>query len=93
MPTWVAAIAFISANLGAQEVIGMGASGAKYGLITCHFYWLAVPAMVFAGLCMMPFYYGSRARSVPEYLRLRSERDQLRHYDYLFLGRLDVRHG
>jgi SSS family solute:Na+ symporter len=71
MPTWVAAIAFISANLGAQEVIGMGASGAKYGLITCHFYWLAVPAMVFAGLCMMPFYYGSRARSVPEYLRLR----------------------
>ena len=71
MPTWVAAIAFISANLGAQEVIGMGASGAKYGLETCHFYWLAVPAMIFAGLYMMPFYYGSRARSVPEYLRLR----------------------
>jgi SSS family solute:Na+ symporter len=71
MPTWIAAIAFISANLGAQEVIGMGASGAKYGLATCHFYWLAVPAMVFAGLYMMPFYYGSRARSVPEYLRLR----------------------
>ena len=71
MPTWIAAIAFLSANLGAQEVIGMGASGAKYGLATCHFYWLAVPAMVFAGLYMMPFYYGSRARSVPEYLRLR----------------------
>ena len=71
MPTWVAAIAFLSANLGAQEVIGMGASGAKYGLATCHFYWLAVPAMVFAGIFMMPFYYGSRARSVPEYLRLR----------------------
>ncbi len=71
IPTWIAAIAFISANLGAQEVIGMGASGAKYGLATCHFYWLAVPAMVFAGLYMMPFYYGSRARSVPEYLRLR----------------------
>lgn len=71
MPTWVAAIAFISANLGAQEVIGMGASGAKYGLPTAHFYWLAVPAMVFVGLMMMPFYYGSRARSVPEYLRLR----------------------
>jgi SSS family solute:Na+ symporter len=71
MPTWVAGIAFISANLGAQEVIGMGASGAKYGLATCHFYWLAVPAMVFLGLMMMPFYYGSRARSVPEYLRLR----------------------
>jgi SSS family solute:Na+ symporter len=71
MPTWIAAIAFISANLGAQEVIGMGASGAKYGVATCHFYWLAVPAMVFVGLYMMPFYYGSRARSVPEYLRLR----------------------
>ncbi len=71
IPTWIAAIAFLSANLGAQEVIGMGASGAKYGLATCHFYWLAVPAMVFAGLYMMPFYYGSRARSVPEYLRLR----------------------
>lgn len=71
MPTWVAALAFISANLGAQEVIGMGASGAKYGLATCDFYWLAVPAMAFVGLYMMPFYYGSRARSVPEYLRLR----------------------
>ena len=71
MPTWVAGLAFISANLGAQEVIGMGASGAKYGLATCHFYWLAVPAMVFVGLFMMPFYYGSKARSVPEYLRLR----------------------
>lgn len=70
-PTWVAALAFISANLGAQEVIGMGASGAKYGVPTCEFYWLAVPAMVFVGLFMMPFYYGSRARSVPEYLRLR----------------------
>lgn len=71
MPTWVAGLAFISANLGAQEVIGMGASGAKYGIATCHFYWLAVPAMVFVGLMMMPFYYGSRAHSVPEYLRLR----------------------
>lgn len=71
IPTWVASLAFISANLGAQEVIGMGASGAKYGLATCDFYWLAVPAMVFVGLYMMPFYYGSRARSVPEYLRLR----------------------
>lgn len=71
MPTWVAGLAFISANLGAQEVIGMGASGAKYGIATCHFYWLAVPAMVFVGLMMMPFYYGSKAHSVPEYLRLR----------------------
>jgi SSS family solute:Na+ symporter len=71
MPTWVAGLAFISANLGAQEVIGMGASGAKYGMATCHFYWMAIPAMIFVGLFMMPFYYGSKARSVPEYLRLR----------------------
>ena len=72
IPSWVAGLAFISANLGAQEVIGMGASGAKYGISTAHFYWIgAIPAMVFVGLFMMPFYYGSRARSVPEYLKLR----------------------
>src|SRR5882762_5767728 len=72
IPAWVTGLAFLSANLGAQEVIGMGASGAKYGIATSHFYWIgAIPAMVFVGLFMMPFYYGSRARSVPEYLRLR----------------------
>ena len=72
LPAWVCGLAFLSANLGAQEVIGMGASGAKYGMATSHFYWIgAIPAMVFVGLFMMPFYYGSRARSVPEYLRLR----------------------
>src|SRR3954466_7112274 len=72
IPAWVAGLAFMSANLGAQEVIGMGASGAKYGIATSHFYWIgAIPAMVFVGLFMMPFYYGSRAHSVPEYLRLR----------------------
>jgi SSS family solute:Na+ symporter len=72
IPAWVAGLAFLSANLGAQEVIGMGASGAKYGISTAHFYWVgAIPAMVFVGLFMMPFYYGSRARSVPEYLKLR----------------------
>jgi SSS family solute:Na+ symporter len=72
MPAWVAGLAFMSANLGAQEVIGMAASGAKYGMATSHFYWVgAIPAMVFLGVFMMPFYYGSRARSVPEYLRLR----------------------
>jgi SSS family solute:Na+ symporter len=72
LPPWITGLAFISANLGAQEVIGMGASGAKYGISTSHFYWVgAIPAMVFVGLFMMPFYYGSRARSVPEYLRLR----------------------
>jgi SSS family solute:Na+ symporter len=72
IPAWITGLAFISANLGAQEVIGMGASGAKYGIATSHFYWIgAIPAMLFVGLFMMPFYYGSRARSVPEYLRLR----------------------
>src|SRR5919201_2151778 len=72
VPSWITGLAFVSANLGAQEVIGMGASGAKYGIGTSHFYWVgAIPAMVFVGLFMMPFYYGSRARSVPEYLKLR----------------------
>jgi SSS family solute:Na+ symporter len=72
IPAWVAGLAFLSANLGAQEVIGMAASGAKYGMATSHFYWVgAIPAMVFLGVFMMPFYYGSRARSVPEYLKLR----------------------
>ena len=72
IPAWISGLAFLSANLGAQEVIGMAASGAKYGIATSHFYWIgAVPAMVFLGVFMMPFYYGSRARSVPEYLKLR----------------------
>jgi SSS family solute:Na+ symporter len=72
VPVWITSLAFIAANLGAQEVVGMCASGAKYGLMTAHFYWLgAVPAMMFVGVFMMPFYYGSRARSVPEYLKLR----------------------
>jgi SSS family solute:Na+ symporter len=72
IPLWITSLAFISANLGAQEVIGMVASGAKYGIMTVHFYWVgAIFAMVFLGVFMMPFYYGSRARSVPEYLKLR----------------------
>ena len=72
VPTWIASLAFLAANLGAQEVVGMCASGAKYGIMTSHFYWVgAVPAMLFVGVFMMPFYYGSRARSVPEYLKLR----------------------
>src|SRR5437588_12987323 len=72
IPAWITGLAFISANLGAQEVIGMGASGAKYGIMTSHFYWVgAIPAMVFIGIFMMPFYYGSKARSVPEYLKMR----------------------
>jgi SSS family solute:Na+ symporter len=72
IPSWITGLAFISANLGALEVFGMGASGAKYGLMTAHFYLIgAIPAMIFLALFMMPFYYGSKARSVPEYLKLR----------------------
>jgi len=72
IPLWITSLAFISANLGAQEVLGMVASGAKYGIMTVHFYWVgAIFAMVFLGIFMMPFYYGSKARSVPEYLSLR----------------------
>ena len=72
IPAWVAGLAFLSANLGAQEVIGMAASGAKYGIMTSHFYWVgAIPAMIFVAVFIMPFYYGSKARSVPEYLKLR----------------------
>jgi SSS family solute:Na+ symporter len=72
LPAWICGLAFISANLGAQEVIGMGASGAKYGIVISQFYWIgAIPAMIFVGVFMMPFYYGSKARSVPEFLRLR----------------------
>lgn len=72
IPGWITGLAFLSANLGALEVMGMAANGAKYGLLTNHFYWVgAIPAMVFVGVFMMPFYYGSKARSVPEYLKLR----------------------
>jgi SSS family solute:Na+ symporter len=72
IPAWVTGLAFISANLGALELVGMAASGAKYGIATAHFYWLgAIPAMIFLAVFMMPFYYGSKARSVPEYLNMR----------------------
>jgi SSS family solute:Na+ symporter len=75
MPAWVTGLAFISANLGALEIMGMAANGAQYGLMTVHYYWVgAVPAMVFLGIVMMPFYYGSKVRSVPEFLRLRFNR-------------------
>ena len=74
LPAWITGIAYISANLGAIEILGMSASGAQYGISIVHYYWIgAVPAMVFLGIVMMPFYYGSRVRSVPEYL--------LRRYD------------
>ncbi len=72
LPAWITGLAFIAANLGALEILGMAANGAQYGVATVHFYWLgAIPAMVFLGIVMMPFYYGSKVRSVPEYLRRR----------------------
>lgn len=72
LPAWVTGLAFIAANLGAIELIGFTANGAQYGIATVHYYWIgAVPAMVFLGIVMMPFYYGSKARSVPEFLRMR----------------------
>src|SRR4051812_19867510 len=72
LPAWITGLAFIAANLGALEILGMAANGAQYGVATVHFYWIgAVPAMVFLGLVMMPFYYGSKVRSVPEFLRRR----------------------
>lgn len=90
LPPWVTGLAFLSANLGAQEVIGMGASGAKYGIATAHFYWIgAIPAMVFVGLFMMPFYYGSRARSVPEYLKLRFD-EKTRTYNAVSFAAMTV---
>jgi SSS family solute:Na+ symporter len=72
LPAWVTGLAFIAANLGAIELIGMMANGAQYGVATFHYYWIgAIPAMVFLGIVMMPFYYGSKARSVPEFLLMR----------------------
>jgi solute:Na+ symporter, SSS family len=75
LPAWITGLAFIAANLGALEILGMAANGAQYGVATVHFYWIgAVPAMVFLGIVMMPFYYGSKVRSVPEWLRRRYNR-------------------
>ncbi len=72
LPAWITGLAFISANLGAVEIIGMSANGAQYGMPTMHYYWIgAVPAMLFLGVVMMPFYYGSKVRSVPEFMRRR----------------------
>jgi SSS family solute:Na+ symporter len=72
LPAWITGIGFISANIGAVELLGQSASGAKYGVSMVHYFWIgAIPAMVFLGIVMMPFYYGSKVRSVPEYLRLR----------------------
>jgi len=69
---WVAGLAFLSANLGALELLGMTGNTYKYGMYVAHFYWIgAIPAMLFLGIFMMPFYYSSRIKSVPGYLKLR----------------------
>ncbi|MER5599327.1 sodium:solute symporter family protein [Streptomyces sp. NPDC002265] len=75
LPAWITGLAFVSANLAATEILGMAANSAQYGAYTVHWYWIgAIPAMVFLGLVMMPFYYGSKVRSVPEFLLLRFDR-------------------
>jgi solute:Na+ symporter, SSS family len=72
LPGWVTGLAFMAANLGSLEIVGMIAMGAKYGMMTNHWYWTgAIPPMIFLGLFMVQFYYSSNARSVPEYLRKR----------------------
>jgi SSS family solute:Na+ symporter len=69
LPAWITGLAFISANLGAIEIMGMSANGAEFGMPTVHYFWIgAVPAMLFLGIVMMPFYYGSKVRSVPEFM-------------------------
>jgi SSS family solute:Na+ symporter len=69
LPAWVTGLAFISANLGAVEIMGMSANGAQFGLPAVHYFWIgAIPAMLFLGVVMMPFYYGSKVRSVPEFM-------------------------
>ena len=72
MTAWVAGLAFVSANLGSLELLGWAGSAYQYGIMAAHWYWIgAIPAMVFLGLVMMPFYYISKTHSVPGYLKLR----------------------
>ena len=72
LPSWVTGLAFVGANLGALEILGMGANAAQYGILQAHFYWIgAIPAMIFVAIFMMPFYYGSKTHSVPGFLKLR----------------------
>ncbi|MDO4412434.1 sodium:solute symporter family protein [Cutibacterium sp.] len=69
LPGWVTGLAFVSANLGAVEIMGQSANGAQMGVPAVHYFWIgAIPAMIFLGIVMMPFYYGSGVRSVPEFM-------------------------
>ena len=72
MTAWVAGLSFVSANLGALELMGWAAAAYQYGILAAHWYWVgAIPAMLFLGIVMMPFYYISKTHSVPGYLQLR----------------------
>src|SRR6202162_4079619 len=72
MTAWVAGLSFLSANLGALELMGWAGSAYQYGILATHWYWIgAIPAMLFLGLVMMPFYYVCKTHSVPGYLDLR----------------------
>src|SRR6202050_4551959 len=72
MTAWVAGLSFLSANLGSLELMGWAAAAYQYGILATHWYWIgAIPAMLFLGLVMMPFYYISKTHSVPGYLKLR----------------------
>src|ERR1700739_481670 len=72
MTAWIAGLSFLSANLGSLELMGWAAAAYQYGILGAHWYWIgAIPAMLFLGLVMMPFYYISKTHSVPGYLKLR----------------------
>src|SRR5271154_2477131 len=72
MTAWIAGLSFVSANLGSLELMGWAGSAYQYGILAAHWYWIgAIPAMLFLGLVMMPFYYVCKTHSVPGYLKLR----------------------
>ncbi len=76
MSSWIAGLSFVAANLGALELMGWAGSAYQYGILAAHWYWIgAIPAMLFLGIVMMPFYYISRTHSVPGYLKLRFGED------------------
>src|SRR4030081_2183606 len=72
MTAWIAGLSFLSANLGSLELMGWAAAAYQYGILAAHWYWIgAIPAMLFLGIVMIPFYYISKTHSVPGYLKLR----------------------
>src|SRR5512135_3478214 len=72
MTAWIAGLSFLSANLGSLELMGWAGAAYQYGILATHWYWIgAIPAMLFLGIVMMPFYYICKTHSVPGYLQLR----------------------